>query len=344
VIIGSGSSRVSQDPLYGHLVGGHRRQHSSSRTPNLAESIYGGLGHSTPRTSSFDTRHIHGQHPYAFAAVKHRTPTHDSLAEDRLDDLWSMHGVGGSAHLGAGVTGQLAAASLNGEDSWNTSPGNTLLSEVLDTSSYFTAAMNSDQLFTVDPSLQPRGYDVHNPFGLFGASQQSSHQDEVDMDAIDNSLEVHEDSPTSEEQEVAAGRRSTSADSNATAAPSHDHDSKLQADVDDHDEERDASTSDHENHDDDKAQKPTTTNNFVRKLHQMISDPKAADFIWWTELGTRHVVECCTNTLWLTYRSFVVSSAGEFSRSILGQHFKHNNVCGSCVIDLRARTNLFSVF
>jgi len=204
--------------------------------------------------------------------------------------------------------------------------------------------MNSDQLFTVDPSLQPRGYDVHNPFGLFGATQ-SSHQDEADMDALVSGLEVPEDSPPTEEQEVATGRRSTSADSNATATPSHDHDSNLQVDMDDHDEERDTSTSDHENHDDDdKAQKPTTANNFVRKLHQMISDPKAADFIWWTELGTRHVVEFCTNPVRLTYRSFVVSSAGEFSRSILGQHFKHNNVCGSRVIDLRVRTNLGSVF
>ncbi|KAF9512664.1 hypothetical protein BS47DRAFT_1284127, partial [Hydnum rufescens UP504] len=41
----------------------------------------------------------------------------------------------------------------------------------------------------------------------------------------------------------------------------------------------------------------------------MISDPKSAHFIAWTELGT----------------SFVVSSVGEFSRSILGSHFKHNN-------------------
>ncbi|KAK0436956.1 HSF-type DNA-binding-domain-containing protein [Armillaria borealis] len=41
----------------------------------------------------------------------------------------------------------------------------------------------------------------------------------------------------------------------------------------------------------------------------MISDPKSAHFIAWTELGT----------------SFVVSNVGEFSRSILGSHFKHNN-------------------
>ncbi|KAH9479279.1 Heat shock factor protein 4 [Psilocybe cubensis] len=41
----------------------------------------------------------------------------------------------------------------------------------------------------------------------------------------------------------------------------------------------------------------------------MISDPKSAQFIAWTELGT----------------SFVVSNVGEFSRSILGSHFKHNN-------------------
>lgn len=42
----------------------------------------------------------------------------------------------------------------------------------------------------------------------------------------------------------------------------------------------------------------------------MINDSKSAHFIAWTELGT----------------SFVVSNVGEFSRSILGSHFKHNNV------------------
>ncbi|TDL26659.1 hypothetical protein BD410DRAFT_882301 [Rickenella mellea] len=55
--------------------------------------------------------------------------------------------------------------------------------------------------------------------------------------------------------------------------------------------------------------KATGTNNFVTKLYQMINDPKSAHFISWTELGT----------------SFVVSNVGEFSRSILGSHFKHNN-------------------
>jgi hypothetical protein len=42
----------------------------------------------------------------------------------------------------------------------------------------------------------------------------------------------------------------------------------------------------------------------------MISDPKSAHFISWNDLGT----------------SFVVSNVGEFSRNILGSHFKHNNV------------------
>ncbi|KAG7444039.1 winged helix DNA-binding domain-containing protein [Guyanagaster necrorhizus] len=41
----------------------------------------------------------------------------------------------------------------------------------------------------------------------------------------------------------------------------------------------------------------------------MIADPKSEQFITWTQLGT----------------SFVVSNIGEFSRSILGSHFKHNN-------------------
>ncbi|TRM58794.1 HSF-type DNA-binding-domain-containing protein [Schizophyllum amplum] len=55
--------------------------------------------------------------------------------------------------------------------------------------------------------------------------------------------------------------------------------------------------------------RPAGSNNFVSKLYQMISDPKSANFIAWTDLGT----------------SFVVSNVGEFSRSILGSHFKHNN-------------------
>ncbi|KAH9945739.1 HSF-type DNA-binding-domain-containing protein [Amylocystis lapponica] len=55
--------------------------------------------------------------------------------------------------------------------------------------------------------------------------------------------------------------------------------------------------------------KPLGTNNFVTKLYQMINDPKSAQFITWTDLGT----------------SFVVSNVGEFSRTILGSHFKHNN-------------------
>ncbi|OJT13498.1 Heat shock factor protein [Trametes pubescens] len=41
----------------------------------------------------------------------------------------------------------------------------------------------------------------------------------------------------------------------------------------------------------------------------MINDPKSSQFITWTEHGT----------------SFVVSNVGEFSRTILGSHFKHNN-------------------
>ncbi|KAF8587827.1 hypothetical protein K439DRAFT_739685 [Ramaria rubella] len=55
--------------------------------------------------------------------------------------------------------------------------------------------------------------------------------------------------------------------------------------------------------------KTSGTNNFVSKLYQMINDSKSAHFISWTELGT----------------SFMVSNVGEFSRSILGSHFKHNN-------------------
>jgi hypothetical protein len=43
---------------------------------------------------------------------------------------------------------------------------------------------------------------------------------------------------------------------------------------------------------------------------RMIIDPKSTQYIQWTENGT----------------SFVVSNIGEFSRVILGSHFKHSNV------------------
>ncbi|KAF8437964.1 hypothetical protein L210DRAFT_3612955 [Boletus edulis BED1] len=55
--------------------------------------------------------------------------------------------------------------------------------------------------------------------------------------------------------------------------------------------------------------KSASTNNFVTKLYHIITDTKSQNFISWTEPGT----------------SFVVSNVGEFSRSILGSHFKHNN-------------------
>lgn len=239
----------------------------------------------TPRKVTFDTRHIKG-HPYALAANRRFPSSLDPMSEDRLEDLWAMHGLG-PAHLGAGLSDQMAASSLTGDD-WNHSPANNpSIGEVMDASTYFDAAMNPDRHFTVSRSLQ-QPYDVHNPFNLFGLSEP--HPADPEMDIIDDHIEIQEDSPPSEEADATA-RRSTSADSNATAGP---HDLSLQADTDehdheDHDEDRDA-TSDHENQDGDKTQssKPTV-NNFVNKLHLMISDPKAAGFIWWTELGTRCV-------------------------------------------------------
>ena len=60
----------------------------------------------------------------------------------------------------------------------------------------------------------------------------------------------------------------------------HDHDEGDPADGEDDPEDH------HVKADPEKPNK-SANNNFVNKLHTMISDPKAASFIWWTELGTR---------------------------------------------------------
>ena len=65
--------------------------------------------------------------------------------------------------------------------------------------------------------------------------------------------------------------------------------------------------------------------------HRMINDPKSSQFINWMELGTRLASTCllvlaCSHSV--CFISFVVTNVGEFSRTILGSHFKHNNVSG----------------
>ena len=64
-------------------------------------------------------------------------------------------------------------------------------------------------------------------------------------------------------------------------------------------------------------------------MDRMINDPKSQHFITWTEHGTRFVIPFSLPRGVIDvvcYHSFVVSNVGEFSRNILGSHFKHNNV------------------
>ncbi|CAG8605798.1 9794_t:CDS:2, partial [Acaulospora colombiana] len=294
-----------------HLVGGHRRQNSASRNqPSSGDSYPPYSQSTTPRSRSFDPR---VGHPYAYpltvsasglhgyAPRRRRTPQSDIMSqEERLESLWSAYGVGGSSHLGAGLTTQMESTNLSGDDWHGDFPSSVPFDGDIDASYY--------DHFTVDPRLR-QPFDVHQPFMDSLFRSQDDHLHGMDSVMIDEINEPPEDSPANSEEnrdttlEVSSARRSTSADSNTTAAPAT---SQTKVEDDKEEEDKDAAADDGEQDGDDKTQtnKPSA-NNFVNKLHTMISDPGAADFIWWTELGT---------------------SAGEFSRSILGQHFKHNNV------------------
>jgi hypothetical protein len=195
--------------------------------------------------------------------------------EEHLENLWTMHGVTGSHHLGAGLTDQLAATSLTPD--WTTD--STGATSMLDPPLYYDTGVGPNH-FTVDSSLR-QSYEVHHPFGQHSddnfhlGEEDPLHPTVTEMDMGDENLE---DSPHSEEMEAALNKQG---DSNTADT------SKNSADSDT--EDKDEGSADHE-HTGDKTQasKPAT-NNFVNKLHLMISDPKATGFIWWTELGTRYV-------------------------------------------------------
>lgn len=229
------------------------------------------------------TNHLHN------FARKRRGHQLDSMVEDQhLENLWSMHGVTGSAHLGAGIMDQFAGTHLRDDETWGTSldPGSAI-EEVFRDTAYYDPSTHSDQ-FTVDPSLRST-YDLRHPFAddnLNFVDEDLLHAGETELDMVEEHPPSQEESPHSEEQEPDStlARRSTSADSSATAAPTK------RRMAEDEDEDK-AIGSDHEQQGGDKSHssKPTA-NNFVNKLHLMISDPKAKDFIWWNELGTRYAV------------------------------------------------------
>jgi hypothetical protein len=224
---------------------------------------------------------------HGYTPRRKRTPQSE---EERLESLWSTYGVTGSSHLGAGLTTQMASTNLSGDD-W---PAD------------FASGFHLDELehnyyepldhFTVDPRLR-QPFDVHQPFtdSFFPSHEDQLNNGDATMEGIDDTNEPPEDSPANSEEQrdnsldiPSSNRRSTSADSNTTAAPVT---SQPKVEDDKEDEDKDATAEDGDQDGDDKTQtsKPSA-NNFVNKLHTMISDPGAADFIWWTELGTRRVL------------------------------------------------------
>lgn len=224
-------------------------------------------------------------HLHAFAK-RRRGHQLDSMTEDQhLENLWSRHGVTGSAHLGAGLMDQFAGTNLQEDEPWGTTIANGVLDDLFPETGYYEPVLNTDQ-FTVDPSLR-QTFNLHNPFSeehLHFGDEDLVQPGEIDMEVMDETPASHEESPRthSDEQDhdSTSAKRSISKDSNTTAAPKQSHASE--------DDDDKGTGSDHEDHGGEKGHgsKPAA-NNFVNKLHLMISDPKAADFIWWTDLGTR---------------------------------------------------------
>jgi hypothetical protein len=239
------------------------------------------------------------------AGLKRRwSPSLDPTQENHLETLWNTHGVEGSGHLGIlpsdishdphGLFPTLAgdtSASGMPFDIWGgtTSPISMFVfgqSGGLGEANGL-AGLGAPQIgITVGPNGSPEdGIEIdYPPSGgepmmiSTGASLTRPANKQEDLSIGVDSL--HSRRSSSIEAGTTNGLKKTTSGDTSPDLEHHDHDEGDPADGDDDLEDH------HVKVDPEKPNKPAN-NNFVNKLHTMISDPKAASFIWWTELGTR---------------------------------------------------------
>jgi len=227
------------------------------------------------------------------------SPSLESTHENRLETLWSAHGVEGSGHLGilsADIPHDphpFAGDTIVGGipfDIWggNTSPNSVFVfgQGGFGDANGLTGLAAPQFSITVGPNGTPEDrIEIDYPLG--GADSMMTTSGTSHTRPAKNQAEL------SIGMEALGSRRSSSIEAmttnglkkmtNGDTSPDlehHDHDEGDPADGDDDLDDQ------HVKADPEKPNKPAN-NNFVNKLHTMISDPKAASFIWWTDLGTR---------------------------------------------------------
>ena len=235
--------------------------------------------------------------PEQRAGLKRRwSPSLESHHENHLETLWNAHGVEGSGHLGilsADIPHDphlFSADTIVGGvpfDIWggNTSPNSVFVFG--QQGAFGDANGHTAPQFgiTIGPNGTPEDrIEIDYPLGggdlmmtTNGASLRAAKK-QAELSIGMEGLSSRRSSST--EAVTTNGSKKTTNKDTSPDLEHPDHDEVDPADGDDDLEEH------HIKADPEKPNK-SANNNFVNKLHTMISDPKAASFIWWTELGTR---------------------------------------------------------
>lgn len=238
------------------------------------------------------------------AGLKRRwSPALDSTQENHLETLWSTHGVEGSGHLGILTSdipydSQTLFPALAGDantggvpfDIWGrtTSPNSLFVfgqQGAFGDANGFTGLAAPRFSINVGSNGSPEdGIEIDYPLG--GSDPMMTNGGTPLMRAINKQedlcigIEALGSRRSSSIEAVTNGLKKETNRDTSPDLDHHDHDEGDPVDGDDDLEDH------HIKADPEKPNKPAN-NNFVNKLHTMISDPKAASFIWWTDLGTR---------------------------------------------------------